>query len=296
MTSSVFSQLILPLSLIIIMFGMGLSLRLVDFARVVKFPKAVAVGLVGQMLFLPAVGFLIAAWVLQEPALAVGLVLLAACPGGTTSNLITHQARGDLALSVTLTAITSVLTIITIPFIVGLALTTFADTQVPVELPVPRMMLTLFVITLLPISIGMVMRRMWPVFAQKLEPKISIFGAVFLALLIVIILYEQGDTLAGQITSTGPASLLLNISMMLLGFWMARGFGLNANQSTSITVEVGIQNSTLAILIATTVLGNSAMAIPAAIYSLAMYLTGGSLIVWRRYKLQQQVRAKLTSE
>ena len=287
MTSSVFSQLILPLSLIIIMFGMGLSLQWRDFTRVARFPKAVMVGLGGQMLLLPAVGFLIAAWLLETPALAVGLVLLAACPGGTTSNLIAHQARGDLALSVTLTAITSVLTIITIPFIVGMALTSFAETAVPVELPVLRMMLTLFVITLLPISVGMLVRRRWSELAQRLEPKISLFGAVFLGLLIIIILYEQGDTLVGQITSTGPATLLLNVSMMLLGFWMARGFGLNTEQSTSITVEVGIQNSTLAILIATSVLGDSRMAIPAAIYSLAMYLTGGSLIIWRRYQLKR---------
>jgi len=285
MTSSIFSQLILPISLMVIMFGMGLSLQWRDFGRVVKYPKAVAVGLFGQMLLLPAVGFLIAAWLLNEPALAVGLVLLAACPGGTTSNLITHQARGDLALSVTLTAITSVVTIVSIPLVVGLALQAFADTTQPIELPVLRMMLTLFVITLLPISIGMLVRRKWTPFAQKVEPGISLFGAVFLGVLIVIILYQQGDSLLGQLTSAGPATLLLNGVMMLLGFASARLFGLNGAQSTSITIEVGIQNSTLAILIASSVLMSPAMAVPAAMYSLAMYLTGVSLIVWRRRKL-----------
>lgn len=285
MTSSIFSQIILPISLMVIMFGMGLSLQWRDFGRVVKYPKAVAVGIFGQMLLLPAIGFLIAAWLLNEPALAVGLVLLAACPGGTTSNLITHQARGDLALSVTLTAITSVVTIVSIPLVVGLALQVFADTTKPIELPVVRMMLTLFVITLLPISIGMLVRRKWARFAQKVEPGISLFGAVFLGVLIVIILYQQGDSLAGQLTSAGPATLFLNVVMMVLGFASARVFGLNADQSTSITVEVGIQNSTLAILIASTVLMSPAMAVPAAMYSLAMYLTGVTLIVWRRRKL-----------
>lgn len=289
MTSSFFSQIILPISLMVIMFGMGLSLRLQDFARIVRFPKAVAVGLVGQLLLLPAVGFLIAAWLLQEPALAIGLVLLAACPGGTTSNLITHQARGDLALSVTLTAITSVLTIITIPFVAGLALQAFDKSGLTFELPVARMMLTLFVITLLPITLGMLFKARWHLLAARIEPAITIFGAVFLAILIVVISAEQGSALLTQITSAGPASLLLNLTMMVAGFLAARTFGLNADQSTSITLEIGIQNSTLAILIATTVLGSSAMAIPAVVYSLTMYLTGGSVVLFRLYKRRQAV-------
>src|SRR5690606_15131194 len=140
MTSSIFSQLILPISLFVIMFGMGLSLTTTDFKRVAVYPKAVLVGVVGQMVLLPAVGFLIAAVLLDQPALAVGLVLLAACPGGTTSNLITHEARGDLALSVTLTAIVSVVTIMTIPLITGIAMRVFADVSTHVSLPVGQMM------------------------------------------------------------------------------------------------------------------------------------------------------------
>lgn len=289
MTSSIFSQLVLPLSLFIIMFGMGLSLERQDFARVVKYPKAVTIGLLGQMVLLPAVGFLIAGWLLAAPALAVGLVLLAACPGGTTSNLIAYHARGDLALSVTLTAITSVLTIITIPIIVGLALATFKDTSVPIELPVTRMMLTLFLITLLPIGLGMLVRGWRAPFAQRLEPKISAFGAIFLGLLIVIIMYEQGDSLLGQLVSAGPSALLLNIAMMIIGFLLAVWFNLNDRQRASITVEVGVQNSTLAILIASSVLNDGTIALPAAMYSLAMYLTGGSFIVWRRWQIRQQL-------
>lgn len=288
MTSSIFSLLILPISLFIIMFGMGLSLQLKDFARVVKFPKAVTIGLVGQMVLLPAVGFMIASWFLGAPALAVGLVLLAACPGGTTSNLIAYHARGDLALSVTLTAITSVLTIVTIPIVVGLALAAFNDTVVPVELPVARMMLTLFLITLLPIALGMLVRNRSASFAQRLEPKISAFGAIFLGLLIIIILYGQGDSLPGQIVSAGPTALLLNVVMMVIGSLTALWFNLNDRQRASVTVEVGIQNSTLAILIASTVLNNDTIALPAAMYSLAMYLTGGSFIVRRRIQTRRE--------
>lgn len=286
MTASIFSQIILPISLIIIMLGMGLSLQVADFARVVKYPKAVFVGVVGQMLLLPAVGFLIAAWWLNEPMLAVGLVLLAACPGGTTSNLITHQARGDLALSVTLTAITSIVTIITIPLVTALALSYFTNASDPqVSLPVPRMMLTLFVITLLPISVGMLLKRYFPNAAAFWEPKISAFGAVFLALLIVVILSEQGADLPRQISMAGPAALALNVVMMVLGYLSARLFRLNDAQTTSITVEVGIQNSTLAILVATSVLAVPEMAVPAAMYSLAMYATSIVLIVRRRRRL-----------
>lgn len=289
MTSSIFSQLILPISLFIIMLGMGLSLRPEDFARVAKFPKAITIGLVGQMLLLPVVGFVIGGWLLATPALAVGLVLLAACPGGTTSNLIAYHARGDLALSVTLTAITSVLTIITIPIVVGLALQVFKDTSVPIELPVQRMMLTLFLITLLPIMTGMLVRAFSTRFAIWLEPKISAFGAIFLAFLIVIILYQQGDSLPGQISSAGPSTLLLNVVMMIVGSLIAICFHLNDSQRASITVEVGIQNSTLAILIATTVLNDGAMAVPAAMYSLVMYITGGSFIVWRRWQASSRL-------
>lgn len=266
------------------MLGLGLSLRLEDFARVAKFPKAVTIGLLGQMLLLPAVGFIIGGWLLASPALAVGLVLLAACPGGTTSNLIAYHARGDLALSVTLTAITSVLTIVTIPIVVGLALAIFKETSIPIELPVKRMMLTLFLITLLPIMTGMLVRASFTRLAIWLEPKVSAFGALFLAVLIVIILYQQGDSLPGQIASAGPTTLLLNIVMMIIGSLLALWFHLNDRQRASITVEVGIQNSTLAILIATTVLNDGAMAVPAAMYSLVMYLTGGSFILWRRWQ------------
>lgn len=199
-------------------------------------------------------------------------------------NLIAYHARGDLALSVTLTALSSVLTIITIPIIVGLALQVFSDTSVAIELPVQRMMLTLFMITLLPIFIGMLIRAISARLATWFEPKISAFGAIFLALLIVIILYQQGASLPDQIRAAGPSALLLNVVMMVLGALTAIWFGLNDSQRASITVEMGIQNSTLAILIATTVLNDGAMALPAAMYSLVMYITGGSFIVWRRWR------------
>ncbi|WP_111493496.1 MULTISPECIES: bile acid:sodium symporter family protein [Marinobacter] len=295
MTSSVFSQVILPLSLFVIMFGMGLSLRVADFTRVARFPRAVLLGSVGQMLLLPLMGFAVAAWLLPTPALAIGLVLLAACPGGTTSNLVTYLARGDLALSVSLTAISSLLTLVTIPLITGLAFVAFADARTQVEVPVSTMMGALFLITLLPVMLGMGVRARAERVAAWLEPKVNVFGALFLVFLIVVIVAQQGETMITQVADTGLATLVLNAGMMGIGFGLARAFRLNADQSTSITLEIGIQNSTLAILVATTFLGNAQMAVPAAVYSLVMYLSGAAVVGWR-YRQRQQLQGAVLPE
>lgn len=291
MTSSVFSQIILPLCLFIIMFGMGLSLRIVDFTRVGRYPKAVLLGTFGQMVLLPMAGFAVAAWLMPSAALAIGLVLLAACPGGTTSNLVTYLARGDLALSITLTAISSLLTIFTIPLIVSLAFLTFADASTQVEVPVGTMMAALFAITLLPVMIGMAVRAKAARFAAWLEPKINLFGALFLVFLIIVITAKQGDRIITQVASSGVATLVLNVFMMGAGFLAARGFRLNADQSTSITIEIGIQNSTLAIMVATSFLNNPEIAVPAAVYSITMYLTGAVVIGLRHRQRRLAIKS-----
>ncbi|MDG5499943.1 bile acid:sodium symporter family protein [Marinobacter sp. BGYM27] len=296
MTSSVFSQIVLPVCLFIIMFGMGLSLRIADFTRVARFPKAAILGTVGQMIVLPLAGFALAAWLMPTPALAVGLVLIAACPGGITSNLVAYLARADLALSISLTAISSLLTTITIPLIAGLALTTFAGEGVVFDVPVGKMMAALFAITLLPVLIGMLIKAKSERMALWLEPKINLFGALFLVFLIIVILIEQGESVITQVSDSGVAALALNVVMMTVGLLMARAFRLNSAQSTSITIEIGIQNSTLAMMVATTFLHDPAMAVPAAVYSIMMYLTGSVVIGVRRWQLKsnrQQTAADL---
>ena len=281
MTNDIVSQIILPLSLFIIMLGMGLSLTLKDFTGVAAYPRAAMIGITGQMLVLPVVGFGLAAWLMPTPSLAIGLVLLAACPGGTTSNLLTYLARGDLALSISLTAMSSLLAIFTIPLITGLAFHVFADQQQTVAAPVGNMMAALFAMTLLPVIIGMFLRSRSLRLAKWLEPKINLFGAVFFVLLVVFIVAQQGSALLPELASGGLAILLLNLTMMGLGLGAALAFGLNARQATSITLETGIQNSTLAILVATTFLHDSQLAIPAALYSLIMYLSAGIVIGFR---------------
>ena len=281
MESSVLTQVVMPLCLFIIMFGMGLSLTTKDFSRVFVYPKAILIGLFGQLLLLPLIGFGIAISFFDNALLAMGLMLLAACPGGTTSNLVTHLAKGDTALSVSLTAFSSIMTLFSIPLIMGIAANVFTSSTESFSIPVERTLLTLFVITLLPISIGMMVRHRFPGFAAATEPKINVFSAVFLVLLVVAVCMQQKDKLPDFIAETGAATATLNLSTMLLGFVLAMLFRLNANQSTSITIEVGIQNSALAMMVATTLLNSPEMAIPAAVYSLVMYASGLVIIGFR---------------
>lgn len=281
MLDGLFTQAVLPACLFIIMLGMGLSLTKNDFYQVAKFPKAVLIGTLGQMLVLPIVGFTIAYFFMPDAALAVGLVLLAACPGGTTSNLVTHMAKGDLALSISLTAISSMLTLVTIPLIVGVALLTFSNLETQVELPVTKMVGALLLLTLIPVSLGMWVRSRKPNQSLIWSKYIGRFSSVFLLLLIVLVCVSEYQTLDEHILNAGPATLALNVTMMLTAWWVARIAKLNEAQSTSITIEIGIQNSTLAMLIATAFLQSPAMAIPAAVYSVIMFASSAVLIYLR---------------
>lgn len=278
MESGLLTQIVMPLCLFIIMMGMGLSLVPADFRRVLIYPKAVVLGLSGQLLLLPVFGFLIATFLVDDPALAVGVMLLAACPGGTTSNMVTHLAKGDLALSITLTAVSSLITFITIPIILSFSLNYFYASEETINLPMLQTMGTLFLITLLPVSLGMLVRHNATRFALRLEPYLNRFALLFLVFLIISVCIQQREILGNAIQSAGPATLFLNISTMVFGYCLARAHRLNAEQTTSITLEIGIQNSALAMLIATTLLDNPAIALPPGIYSLVMYITGGFVI------------------
>lgn len=282
MTGGLLSQLVLPLCLFIIMFGMGLTLVLGDFTRIFRFPRPALAGLGGQMLLLPLVGFALAAWLMPTPALAIGLVLLAACPGGVTSNMVTYMARGDLALSVTLTAVSSLLAVISIPLLVGLAFQVFGGGYQSVRVPAAQMMISLMLMTLLPIVLGMWVRTRSEKLARWLEPKISLFGMLFLGALILGVLVREGDQVVTGLMDSGVAIILLNVIMMALGLGSALLLRLDSAQSTSIMLETGIQNSTLAMLIATSFLQDDELALPAALYSLVMYVTATVVVIMRR--------------
>jgi len=270
----------LPLSLALIMLGMGLALKLEDFRRVVREPKATLLGLVNQLILLPAMGFLLAVLFQLPGEFAVGLMLLAACPGGVTSNLISHLAKGDTALSITLTAISSLLTIITIPLIVGFSMDYFLAEDRTIGLNVGEMILQIAVITILPVSLGMFIRAKKESFALRMDRPVKIFSAVFLAAIIVAAVLKDKENISTYLIIAGPAALSLNLLSMGVGFFSARLFRLSTAQSVSVSIESGIQNGTLALGIALGILESAPISIPSAIYSLLMFGTGGAMIAF----------------
>ena len=272
------NSVIIPICLFLIMMGMGLTLVTNDFKRVLKYPKAVGIGLTNQLILLPIIGFALANIMPLRPEYAVGVMLLVLCPGGTTSNLFTYLAKGDVALSVTMTAIASVITVFTIPIVLSFSLIYFMGSGSEFELPVVKTMLTLVVLTIVPISVGMLIKRYAPTVADRSQVYVSRFGVIFLTFLVLFLSYVQRDIIVDAFIATGPVSVLLNLSTMALGYYSSKWFGLNWAQRTSVTLEVGLQNSTLSIFMALTLLSNYDMSMMPAIYTLVMFLSAGILV------------------
>jgi BASS family bile acid:Na+ symporter len=272
MESNFITSVLLPAALGIIMLGLGLSLTIDDFKRVINFPKAIFVGLFCQMLILPVVCFFIAKIFHLPPALSVGLMLLSASPGGPTANLFSHLAKGDVALNISLTALNSLLTLITLPFIVNFSIEYFMESNhmIPMQF---KKIIEVFVIVLVPVSIGMFIKSKNPSLSSKLDKPLRILSAVFLVLIIALAIIKQKDSIATSFQQVGLVALIFNILSMLIGFYIPRFFNLAKDQAISIGMEIGIHNGTLAIYIALSVLGNSEMSIPPAIYSLIMFFT-----------------------
>ncbi|GAA0730945.1 bile acid:sodium symporter family protein [Aquimarina litoralis] len=272
------STIILAASLIIIMLGMGLSLVTSDFKRILIYPKAILVGLINQLVILPVVGFVLVTILSLEPEIAIGIMILAACPGGATSNLISHLAHGDTALSVTLTAFSSLITIITIPFIVNFSLLHFLSENQTIQLNVVETIIQIFVIIIIPVAVGMIIRRYKESFALKMAKPVRIASAVVLALVIIGILVKEKDNFVSYLQEAGLVAFLLNILTMAIGYYSAKLFKVHHKGAISIGIESGIQNGTLAISIAIAILHNTSYAIAPAVYSLLMFFTGGLAI------------------
>ncbi|MGJ3248689.1 MAG: bile acid:sodium symporter family protein [Elainellaceae cyanobacterium] len=275
MEANFLTTVFLPLALFIIMLGMGLGLTVNDFKRILTDPKAVIIGLVAQLVMLPVVGFLLASSFPLTPELAVGVIVLAACPGGPTSNLVTYLVRGNVALSITLTAISSLITVFTIPLVVNVATQRFMGEAVALQLPFLTTVIQIAAITLVPVTLGMVIHHYAPQFAAMVERWVKWLSLVFLALIIVGLLAKERANVVNFFVQVGWVALALNGVTMALGFAIATLSKLNVSSAKAITVEVGIQNGTLAITIASapTFLNTPSMAIPAAIYSLIMFAT-----------------------
>ncbi len=281
MTASALTTVFLPLALAIIMLGLGLSLTLADFRRVLVFPKAVLIALVCQTLLLPLVCFAVANGFGLAPALAVGLMLLAASPGGTSANLYSHLAHGDVALNVTLTAVNSVLAIITLPLIVNFSLAHFYGEGKIIPLQFTKVV-QVFLIVLVPVAIGMAVRARFTPFAQRMGKPVKIVSMLFLALIVLLALAKDAGTLSANLAVVGGAALVFNLISLGVGYGVPRLLKLNQRQSVAIGMEIGIHNGTLAIAIALSpmMLNDAAMAIPAAIYSMWMFITAALFGWW----------------
>ncbi len=278
--TSIITQIFLPISLAIIMFGMGLTLVVGDFGRLFTYPKEVLVGLFNQLVFLPLIGFLIILLFDLNSSMAIGVMILCLCPGGPTSNLITQVARGNIGLSVTLTALASLITVFTIPFILSESITYFTgETDVVIELPVVQTMLQILVITVIPVSIGMVIRKKNEGFALSMESPMRRASTVLFIIIFLLVMIANKDLIVQAMIEVGLATLLLNISTMAFGYITAKFFGIKGKSQVSITIESGIQNGTLAFVIATTILNNVEMGLPTGAYSIWMFITGGILML-----------------
>ncbi len=275
MQSSFLNEVLLPVALAIIMLGMGLSLTTADFKRAFAQPKALLAGLFGQMLVLPLLGFAVVSLFSLRPEVAVGLMILTFCPGGTTSNIITYLARGDLAVSVSLTAFVSLITPLTIPLFAALATSHFMGDSAEFSMPILQTIGALVLITLVPVAIGMAIRARAPSFAERSERMVKLVSVVFLFAIIAAILIRNKAQLGNLFAEAGVPALVLNLTAMAAGYLLARAATLGRSQTTAITIEVGIQNGTTALLITATLIGNNLMTIGPAVYSLVMFATGG---------------------
>jgi bile acid:Na+ symporter, BASS family len=287
----------LPIALFIIMVGIGLTLTAEDFRREARAPKGAVVATTAQLLLMPLLGFAIVALLDLPPVLAVGLVIAAACPGGSTSNLIAFLARANVALSIVLTVLASIGTILTMPFFVRLALDWKpAADDVDVSMPIGRTVGLLVGIILVPVALGMLLRLRAPARAAAIERAVSTFGAVVLVLLVIGIAYSVRDRFWELLSDAGPAALLLNVGGIAIGYGVASIARLPRADRLTASVELGVKNTTIGMLLAITVIGSEEMAVPSAVYGLVMYVSAGALVFYGRRALPSVADRRAGSE
>jgi bile acid:Na+ symporter, BASS family len=276
---SALSTVALPAALGVIMFGLGLSLTVDDFVRVTRRPRAAVVALGLQLLVLPALCFGLVTAVGLEPVLAVGMVLLAASPGGTTANLFSHLFRGDVALNVSLTAVNSLLAVVTLPLVTNLAVTVFDPPGAgSIGLQFGKTV-QVFAIVLVPVALGMLVRRSAPAFADRMDRPVRVLSAVVLVLVIAGTVVAERANVAGYLREVGLVALAFCVLSLLIGFAVPRALGVGHRQAVACAFEIGVHNSTLAIAVAISVLGSVELAVPAAVYGVLMFPVA-ALVGW----------------
>ncbi|MDH0720547.1 bile acid:sodium symporter family protein [Acinetobacter junii] len=261
----------LPIALAIVMAGMGLELTLKDFARVSKHPKAVLIALFCQLILLVGIAFLICKILALPPLLAVGLMLLAASPGGTTANLFSYLYKGDIALNITLTAINAIIAAVFLPLIVNYSILHFMNEGQQVGLQFTKV-LQVFLIILVPVCIGMLIRHYAPHVAEKLNRPVRIFAVVFLLIIILGAIIKERSNLVDYLGQIGLATALFCAISLMVGYFVPRMLGISSYQARACAFEIGIHNSTLAMTIALTIMASTTIAMPAAVYSIFMYI------------------------
>lgn len=267
---SALTTIALPVALGIIMLGLGLSLTPADFARVLKQPKAVITALACQLLILPAICFGLVLLFQLPPVLAVGMMMLAASPGGTTANLYSHLFRGDIALNISLTAVNSVIAVITLPVITNFAIMYFQPFDNQLGLQWDKA-LEVFAIVLLPVVLGMLVRKFWPKFADAMDKPVRIASVVILVVVIAGAVASNWALLAENFAQLALITILFCLISLAIGFVVPRMLKVGRRQSVAISFEIGIHNATLAIVIAQSVLGSTELSLPAAVYGVLMF-------------------------
>ena len=267
------TDVILPLALAFIMFTLGLGLSISDFSNVFKKPKNFLVGLVSQLIFLPIVGLvLVIIWPLPIE-IAIGVMLIAAAPGGVTSNILTFFAKGDVALSVSLTAVMSLFSAVSVPIVLAISIGLIGDSSLPESISLTGIALSMFLIVTLPVLLGMGVRSFLNSLTLKIEKSARLISTLLFVLVLLGAILAERENVVSYFAQTGLVVLTLNILMMLIAFYWSGFFGTGISQKKAIAIECGLQNGTLAIFVGTTVFGGGLYIIPAATYSLIMYLT-----------------------
>ena len=266
---------IAPIILALIMLGLGLGLKLDDFLRVFKAPKDFIVGFISQLIILPLVAYLLIIILRTPPEIAIGVMIIAAAPGGVTSNVLTKFADGDVALSISLTAVISLLSIITVPIIIFTSADLFGVTEISKNISMTGIAIKMFLVVTVPVILGMIIRK----FAENfIASKVNLFNKLNILLFIIFFIaafYEERENILSFIMQAGVISLTLNISMMVIAYYIAKIFTSGIKQMKTIALECGLQNGTLALFVSTQIFGTDILyAIPTGAYALIMYITG----------------------
>ena len=270
---NIVTDVILPLALAFIMFALGLGLTGTDFLRVIKQPRDFFVGTFSQIILLPIIAFILVKLWPISPELAIGVMIIAAAPGGVTSNILTSFAKGDVALSISLTAIISLLSVITVPFIILTSLTLIENSGLDLNISLTNMAISMFLIVTVPVIIGMIFRKFASNVAIKFESIAKKISAVLFVIVLLGAILAEKDNVVSYFAQAGLITLVLNVVMMIVAYYIAQLLASGTQQKKCITIECGLQNGTLAIFVATSIFGGGIYVIPAATYSLIMFAT-----------------------